>query len=78
MITNEPRKTNQEANVRLSAMLTLAEQVYSQLLVDAEEGLFDLVEKDNDAGVIRQWSGDNCYGWRLEVSIELPRCECDC
>lgn len=79
VISNEPRRSAKDANTKLSEMLTLAEQVYEQLLTDSDAGLFDLIEKENDASSIRQWSADNCWGWRLEVSIEMPRCECgDC
>lgn len=78
VLTNEPAKTNAAANAALSAMLTLAEQVWAQLLADADAGDFDLVLDEAGGQPVRAWSGDNGYGWRLEpVSIDLPRCECE-
>lgn len=77
VVTNEPKGTNKEANKRLSAMLTLAEEVYAQIVADADSGEFDLILKDDEAAPIRAYSADNLYGWRLEISIELPRCTCD-
>lgn len=78
VITNEPKKTPAEANRQLSDMLAIAERLWARLVHDADEGLFDLALEDSQGQPIRQWSGDNCYGWRLTpVQIDLERCECE-
>lgn len=77
VVTNEPKRTNPEANAALSRTLKMMEKIWAKLLDDADGDLFDLLLADSDALPVRQWSGDNCFGWRLEpVTIVLPRLEC--
>ena len=76
MIENENQRTNKQANAKLSATLNLLTQVYAQLLADSDEDLFDLILTDNEGDPVRAWSGDNAYGWRLDVQIEIQRSEC--
>jgi len=79
VLINEPKKTNAEANGKLSASLELLERIYAYILNDAETtDQFVLVLNDAESEPIRRWSGDNCYGWRMEIEIELERCECEC
>ena len=78
VMQNDARKTNVAANAALSATLAITEKIVAQLLHDSDEGDFTLVLKEEQFDPVRQWSGDNCYGWRGYVVIELPRCECDC
>jgi hypothetical protein len=74
---NEPKKTTQEANQKLSVALELMEVVYNKILNDAENSdCFVLVLNDSDAEPVRRWSADNCFGWRMELDIEIERCEC--
>jgi len=74
---NEPKKTTQEANQKLSLALELMEVVYAKILNDAEiSDEFVLVLEDSDVDPVRRWSADNCFGWRTEVLIEIERCEC--
>lgn len=75
---NDNQKTNVAANAALSATLALSEKIVAQLLSDSDGGDFSLVLNDEEFEPTRQWSGDNCYGWRGYVVLELPRCECDC
>lgn len=78
VIENDPAKTNAQANAKLSATLAVLEQVYARIIADAEDpGDFTLVYKDEALDPIRRWSGDNGYGWRGTIEIELSRCECD-
>lgn len=76
IIDQENQKTPAEGNNKLSSMLSLLTQVYNQLLADSDADLFDLILSDNEGDPIRQWSGDNAYGWRLDVQIEIQRVEC--
>jgi hypothetical protein len=76
LIVNDPRKTNAAGNQALSSSLSLMTLFYSQLLADSDNDLFDLILSPNAGEPIRRWSADNAYGWRLEVSIEIPRIEC--
>lgn len=77
VLTNEPSKTNREANIKLSAMATLCEQILKQLYEDADAGKFDLVTGEKQGDAVRQWSGDNLYGWWFTVVIELYSDECE-
>lgn len=76
VFTNENQKTNQQANIELSEMLALLEQVYAKVYEDAAAptDTFSLILKNSQAAPVRRWSADNCYGWRLEITLELPRC----
>lgn len=77
VLINEPKKSTTEANTKLSNALEIMELVYAQVYNDAEAGDdFLLVLDDTDNEPIRHWSADNCYGWRMEIDIELERCEC--
>lgn len=76
VITNDPLRKPEEANTKLSQTLEILKSVWARLLQDADEGEFDLVLNDADGEPIRAWSGDNDYGWRLDVRIDLPRYEC--
>lgn len=76
VLTNEPKKTNAEANIKLSAMATLAQNILKQLYADADAGKFDLVLGDKNGDAVRQWSGDNDYGWWFNVTIDLFTDEC--
>ncbi len=76
---NDNQKTNAAANAALSAMLGITEKIVAQLVHDSDEGDFTLVlNEEQEFEPTRQWSGDNCFGWRGYVVLELPRCECDC
>lgn len=77
VFTSEPKKTTEEANSKLSLMLSIMEQLYARIYTDAETcEEFVLVLNDADNEPVRRWSADNCYGWRMEIDIELERCEC--
>lgn len=76
VLTNEPQKTNHEANKALSAMATLSQKILRRLYVDADAGKFDLVLGDKEGDAVRQWSGDNLYGWFFRVVIDLYTDEC--
>lgn len=76
IIDNDNLRTNQAGNTKLSAMLDLAAKVYEKILKDSDDDCFDLILNDNEGDPIRQWSGDNAYGWRIQISLEIPRCEC--
>jgi hypothetical protein len=79
VVAGEGTRTGSAANTLLSSTLTIMEKIWAQMLADADLGDFDLVLNNTDGAPVRQWSGDNCYGWRLSpVLIDLPRCECDC
>jgi hypothetical protein len=77
VLTHEPKKTNSEANAKLSAMATLCEKILKRLWVDSDEGKFDLVIGDKGGDAVRLWSGDNAYGWWFNVTIDLFTDECD-
>lgn len=76
VLTNEPLKTNDEENLRLSQMATLAQKVHKRLWTDADLGKFDLITGDRAGDVVRRWSGDNVFGWWFSVVIELYVDEC--
>jgi hypothetical protein len=67
----------QKENEALSEMLTLLRKVYRQIQADADADTFDLVISENSGDVVRRWSGDNLFGWYLDLQIDLPEC-CDC
>jgi hypothetical protein len=76
VITNEGYRKPEEANKKLSQTLTILQSVWARLLVDGDNGLFDLILQDGEGDAIIAWSADNDYGWRLQVTIDLPRYEC--
>lgn len=76
VLTNDPKKTNAEANIKLSAMATLCEKIIKRLYTDADAGKFDLVTGEKQGDAVRQWSGDNLYGWWFNIIIELYSDEC--
>lgn len=78
ILLNDPRNTNDEANRTLNDTLELLKDVYRHVYDDADEGeMFDLVLGRRAAAPIRRHTADNQYGWRLELTLELPRCLCD-
>jgi len=76
VIMNEGYRTAKEANKKLSQTLEILESLWARLLLDGDEGLFDLILQDGDGEAIIAWSSDNAYGWRLQVVIDIPRVEC--
>lgn len=76
VLTNEPRKTNDEENKALSAMEKIVRKIIKQLWADADTGLFDMAPAEKDADAVRRWSGDNLFGWRFLVRIDLWTDEC--
>lgn len=77
VLTNEPRKTNEQENIVLSAMEQIVRKVIKRLWVDADAGLFDLITGDNPGDAVRAWSGDNVFGWWFQTVIDLYTDECD-
>lgn len=76
ILAGEGLKTNKAGNTRLSETLNLLSLLYTQMLADSDNDLFDLILKSDAGDPIRRWSADNVYGWRLEISIEIPRIQC--
>lgn len=76
VLTNEPRKTNDEENKALSAMEVLAWRIVRRLWQDADEGDFDLIAGDKQGDAVRMWSADNVFGWWFTVNIELWTDDC--
>lgn len=76
VLTNEPLKTNDEENLKLSQMATLAQKIHKRLWTDADLGKFDLIAGDRAGDVVRRWSGDNVFGWWFSVVIDLYVDEC--
>lgn len=77
VMLNDPKKSNREGNLKLSAALNLLIALYNRVIADADGGLFDLVLDDVPGDPVRRWSNDNAYGWRLEpLKIDLPRGMC--
>lgn len=77
VLTNEPRKTNEQENIVLSAMEQIVRKLIKRLWVDADAGLFDLITGDNPGDAVRAWSGDNVFGWWFQAVIDLYTDECD-
>ena len=71
VMTNEPKKTNAEENIKLSQMATLCSQIIAQVYTDADCGAFDLITGDKEGDAIRAWSGDNTFGWWFYLTIDL-------
>ncbi len=76
VMTNEPKKTNTEENLRLSEMSALSSKIINQVYSDADCGSFDLILGDKEGDAIRAWSGDNTFGWWFYLTIELYTEEC--
>lgn len=76
LITNEPLNDYKQENTKLSAMLTLLKKIYKQIWKDADDGQFDLVVSPNTGDAIRHWSGDNCFGWFVNITINLYTADC--
>lgn len=76
VLTNEPKKTNEEENKALSEMEKIVRKLIKRLWVDADAGLFDVVTGDKEADAVRAWSGDNVFGWWVQVVIDLWTDEC--
>lgn len=77
VVENDAVKSNDKANAKLSDTLAVLEQVYARIIADADDpGNFTLVYKDEALDPIRRWSGDNGYGWRGSIEIEIERDEC--
>lgn len=65
-----------DENTMLSTMLTTLQAVYTRLWTDADAELFDLVLPNAEGEPIREWSGDNCFGWTLKIKIRLYTATC--
>jgi hypothetical protein len=76
VIANDPMLTNRTANALLSDLHGILSEVWARVLADSDDGLFDLILKDEKSDAIRKWSGDNIFGWRMAITLEIPRCEC--
>ena len=76
VIANDPMMTNRTANDLLSTLHGILAQVWARVLADSDNDYFDLVLQDGKSDPIRKWSGDNVFGWRMTISLEIPRCEC--
>ena len=76
VLSNEPKRTNDEANLVLSEMSTLCSKIIKQLYADADADKFDIVEGEKPGDAIRAWSGDNDFGWYFNLVIELYTDEC--
>lgn len=71
VLTNEPKKTNEEENKVLSSTELIVRKLIKRLWTDADAGLFDIVPGDKEADAVRAWSGDNAYGWWVTVTLAL-------
>lgn len=71
VLTNEPRKTNEEENAKLSSTELIVRKLIKRLWTDADAGLFDIVLGDKEADAVRAWSADNVFGWWVQVTIAL-------
>lgn len=71
VLTNEPKRTNEEENARLSSTELIVRKLIKRLWVDADAGLFDIIVGDKNADAVRAWSGDNVFGWWVEVTIAV-------
>lgn len=65
-----------EENAVLSTLLTLMQSVLLRLWQDADEEVFDIIQQPKKGDAIRAWSGDNCFGWTMEVKIRLYTGQC--
>lgn len=71
VLTNEPLKTNPAENSALSSTELIMRKLIKRLWTDADAGLFDIIRGDKKADAVRAWSGDNVFGWWVEVTIAL-------
>lgn len=76
ILKHEPKNDRREENQVLSDMLDLLKQVYRKLWTDADNNLFDLVTGPNKGDGIRHWSADNCFGWYINITINLYTATC--
>lgn len=63
----------------LSDLEAMMRAIYNKIWDDADSTppIFDLVLNTNRASEpIRKWSGDNCFGWVMNISIELYTATC--
>lgn len=76
VIANEAMRTNKTENALLSDLHSILSEVFARVLADSDAGEFDLILRDEKSDPIRKWSGDNVFGWRMNISLEIPRSEC--
>ena len=76
VIANDPIRTNKTANALLSDLHAILSAVFTQVLIASDAGDFDLILKDERSDPIRRWSGDNVFGWRMTITLEIHRDEC--
>ena len=61
----------EQQNAALSATEAILRSVYRRLWVDADANKFDLLAGDPNGDNIQHWSGDDCYGWYMEITLEF-------
>lgn len=71
VLTNEPEKTNEKENAKLSSTELILRKVLKRLWTDADAGLFDIIQGDKEADAVRAWSGDNVFGWWVQVTVGI-------
>lgn len=77
LLQNEPTMRPENENLLLSNLLKLLQKVYKHLMDAHDEGEFLMILNDAGGDAVRRWSGDNAFGWGVDVELELEEC-CDC
>lgn len=77
LLANVAVQTYPSENKALSDMEALLRQVYNKIVYDAENtDDFDLVLGKRGSSPIRRWSGDNAFGWQMDITIDLYTATC--
>lgn len=77
VMTNVPAQTDYIAeNKALSDTEILLRNLIREMHFDADNELFDLIDSGKKATPMRRYSGDNLFGWIMEISIELYTSTC--
>lgn len=77
IMTNVDKQTDYRAeNQALSDMEVLLRSIVQKMVADAADELFDLIDTGKKATPMRRYSGDNLFGWLMEVTLDLYTATC--
>ncbi len=77
LMTAVPVQTYENENAALSAMEVLMRRVYLRLLQDTDTpATFWMPSGEKQSNPIRRWSGENAFGWMMELTIDLYTATC--
>lgn len=77
VMTNVSVQTYPNENAALSDMEILIRRIYQRIIADADTTkAFWLPYGEKKSAPIRRWSGDNAFGWMMDIVIDLYTATC--